>query len=295
MAARPRSRGGRLNTLGYRIGQRVLELLTWRTESITRAPKREIRFLPALRSIHAQVWRAVFGKQADAIEKSVENDDECASSGAVSVPAYLYLANHRHGNTVLMLPALCLVFADMIIDNDPPITRYISVPRDMSQLSCSALTAGIVEAVLDGLGFVSTPLPLAPRDFDRSSRTCYAFLLTLSPHALRPIRYRQISIRNGPPSSSSWTNQSWSARKPSNSPNRYKSNSSQFSPVTSSLSSSDQILLCSRFFVWRSSASFTCSQLTRVLHLGRVGKSIDANYRPIQLPTCIDGDLSMNE
>ena len=43
----------------------------------------------------------------------------------------------------------------MIIDNDPPITRYISVPRDMDQLSCSSLTAGIVEAVLDGLGFVS--------------------------------------------------------------------------------------------------------------------------------------------
>ena len=43
----------------------------------------------------------------------------------------------------------------MIIDNDPPITRYISVPRDMNQLSCSSLTAGIVEAVLDGLGFVS--------------------------------------------------------------------------------------------------------------------------------------------
>lgn len=43
---------------------------------------------------------------------------------------------------------------DMIIDNDPPIERHISVPRDMSQLSCSSFTAGIVEAVLDGLGFV---------------------------------------------------------------------------------------------------------------------------------------------
>lgn len=42
----------------------------------------------------------------------------------------------------------------MIIDNDPPIERQISVPRDMSQLSCSSFTAGIVEAVLDGLGFV---------------------------------------------------------------------------------------------------------------------------------------------
>lgn len=67
----------RLNTLGYRIGMRVLELNIWRTESTSKAPKREIRFLPALMSIHTQIWRAVFGKPADAIEKSVENDDEC--------------------------------------------------------------------------------------------------------------------------------------------------------------------------------------------------------------------------
>jgi len=108
----------RLNALGYRIGTRVLELMVFRSESGSKAPKREIRFLPALMSIHTQLWRAVFGKPADAIEKSVQNDDEY-----------------------------------MIIDNDPPITRHISVPRDLSQLSCSALTAGIVEAVLDGLGF----------------------------------------------------------------------------------------------------------------------------------------------
>ncbi|KAJ7848770.1 TRAPP complex subunit trs31 [Mycena leptocephala] len=108
----------RLNTLGYRIGTRVLELMVWRAEAASKAPKREIRFLPALMSIHTQVWRAVFGKPADAIEKSVENMDEY-----------------------------------MIIDNDPLIERYISVPKDMSQLSCSSFTAGIVEAVLDGLGF----------------------------------------------------------------------------------------------------------------------------------------------
>lgn len=53
--------------------------MAWRNESTAKAPKREIRFLPALMSIHTQVWRAVFGKPADAIEKSVENADECAS------------------------------------------------------------------------------------------------------------------------------------------------------------------------------------------------------------------------
>ena len=125
--------------LGYRIGTRVLELMTWRNEAQTKAPKREIRFLPALMSIHTQVWRAIFGKPADAIEKGVDNNDECARS----------LSDYRSSALVL------ITASDMIIDNDPPITRYISVPRDISQLSCSSLTAGIVEAVLDGLGFVS--------------------------------------------------------------------------------------------------------------------------------------------
>ena len=89
-------------------------------------------------SIHTQVWRAVFGKPADAIEKSVENDDECTFFN-------VYLDHPGPLNRT---------FVDMIVDNDPPITRNISVPRDMSQLSCSSFTAGIVEAVLDGLGFV---------------------------------------------------------------------------------------------------------------------------------------------
>jgi trafficking protein particle complex subunit 5 len=57
---------------------RVLELMVWRSDSSSKAPKREIRLLPVLMIIHSQVWKAVFGKNADAIEKSVENADECA-------------------------------------------------------------------------------------------------------------------------------------------------------------------------------------------------------------------------
>jgi len=107
-----------LNTQGYRVGTRVLELMLWRTEGSSKVPKREIKLLPVLMMVHTQVWKAVFGKAADAIERSVENPDEY-----------------------------------MIIDNDPPIERHISVPKDFSQLSCSSFTAGIVEAVLDGLCF----------------------------------------------------------------------------------------------------------------------------------------------
>ena len=60
-----------------------------------------------------------------------------------------HFAIHQHCS------AHVITQTDMIIDNDPVVTRNISVPRDMSQLSCSSFTAGIVEAVFDGLGFVS--------------------------------------------------------------------------------------------------------------------------------------------
>lgn len=44
---------------------------------------------------------------------------------------------------------------DMIIDNCPLVSQFISVPKEKSQLSCAAFTAGIIEAVLDGLVFTA--------------------------------------------------------------------------------------------------------------------------------------------
>lgn len=41
----------------------------------------------------------------------------------------------------------------MIIDNEPLVNAYISVPREMSQLSCAAYVAGMIEGVCDGAGF----------------------------------------------------------------------------------------------------------------------------------------------
>lgn len=83
----------------------------------------------------------------------------------------------------LILSLLLTRVADMIIDNDPAITRHISVPRDMGALNCSAITAGMVEAVLDGLGFVR----LLSSWFQRSS----SWLISdrYSPHASQRIRF----------------------------------------------------------------------------------------------------------
>jgi len=51
--------------------------------------------------------------------------------------------------------------ADMVNDNDPLINKFISVPRDMGDLNCGAMVAGIIKGVLDGAGFV-TPHPKHP-------------------------------------------------------------------------------------------------------------------------------------
>lgn len=66
----------------------MLELMVWRTEGSSKAPKREIKLLSVLMMIHTPVWKAVFGKPADAIERSVENPDECAQRSIQSLAMF---------------------------------------------------------------------------------------------------------------------------------------------------------------------------------------------------------------
>lgn len=35
-------------------------------------------------------------------------------------------------------------------DNDPIVSRYVSVPREMAQFNAASFVAGIIESVLDG-------------------------------------------------------------------------------------------------------------------------------------------------
>lgn len=102
----------KLSQLGYHMGQRTLELVTIREG---KAAKRETKILGVLQFIHSTVWKSVFGRSADALEKSNDNNNEY-----------------------------------MIIDVNPVISQFISVPKEKSQLNCAALAAGIIEAVLDG-------------------------------------------------------------------------------------------------------------------------------------------------
>ena len=84
------------------------------------------------------MYRYCFGKAADGLERSVEGEDECERNP------------HCLKQKQVLISRL-----DMLTLNQPPLTQHISVPRDMSQLSCEAYTAGVVEGVLDGLNIVS--------------------------------------------------------------------------------------------------------------------------------------------
>jgi len=46
-------------------------------------PKREHRLIPALQFVHTQVYKYIFGKPADGLERSVEGEDECESPSIV--------------------------------------------------------------------------------------------------------------------------------------------------------------------------------------------------------------------
>jgi hypothetical protein len=104
----------KLEEAGYGIGQRVIEMVGAR-ERIT---KRETRIVNMLQFVSNVVWRHLFNKAADNLEKSMENEDEY-----------------------------------MIHENSPVTNAFVSVPADMGQLNCAAFLAGIIAGVLDSAKF----------------------------------------------------------------------------------------------------------------------------------------------
>lgn len=107
-----------LNLQGHPIGLKLLDLLLFREPPRSQQRPRDI--ITLLHLIKIQLWTHLFGRQADRLEKSSNPDtpDEY-----------------------------------MIIDNEPLVNAYLSVPREMSQLNCAAYVAGMIEGVCDGAGF----------------------------------------------------------------------------------------------------------------------------------------------
>jgi hypothetical protein len=104
----------KLEASGYAVGLRVLELYTLREKGA----KRRTRLLQVLQFVSADVWRGLFGKTADSLERSTENVDEY-----------------------------------MIHEMNPITNTFVSVPADLGQLDVAAFIAGILAGILEGSSF----------------------------------------------------------------------------------------------------------------------------------------------
>jgi hypothetical protein len=104
----------RLDRVGYDVGCRILELLSYRE----RATRRKPEILDILKHIHSAAWPYMFGKTADDLQQANATDDEY-----------------------------------MISDNDLLLGRFISIPKSYSSFVPGSLVAGIVRGMLDSAGF----------------------------------------------------------------------------------------------------------------------------------------------
>eukprot|EP00752_Nemacystus_decipiens_P001674 g1625.t1 len=134
----------KLEEAGYGMGLRVLELQTFRE----RLQKRRVRLLPMLQWVSSNVWKALFGKTADSLERSTENEDEY-----------------------------------MIHEREPMTNSFVSVPADLGQLNCAALVAGVIAGVLDGASF---PARVSAHnvEMEKGQRDKTVFLIKFDPEVL---------------------------------------------------------------------------------------------------------------
>lgn len=142
-AARAERSTRRLEDAGVGIGVRILELASLRDGKT----RRETRMLGILQYVHTTIWKALFGKSADALEKVVENEDEF-----------------------------------MISEQEPLVNQYISVPAHLPNLNCAAFAAGIIRGALESAGFPAAVQAHTVAADAGGSRT--VFLIKFAPEVL---------------------------------------------------------------------------------------------------------------
>lgn len=106
----------KLAEVGQEIGMKLVDLNFVREKNY----KREIKLLNMLLFIKSSLWKSMFGYEAEKLEHA--NDDERTY---------------------------------YIIEKDPLVNRFISVPKDKGSLNCAVFIAGIIEAILNSCGFAA--------------------------------------------------------------------------------------------------------------------------------------------
>jgi|EP00945_MAST-04E_sp_MAST-4E-sp1_P005642 trafficking protein particle complex subunit 5 len=131
----------KLSEAGKQVGYRALEYTAfrqrpgvspwWQSQESSRGIVGMLSFIKDI------VWKSLFGKPADNLQKSVERANEY-----------------------------------MIHDNDPLVNRFISVPEEMGSLDCAAFMAGIIDGVLEASGFPATEVRAVPVALEDGTQKC---------------------------------------------------------------------------------------------------------------------------
>ncbi|PAV85068.1 hypothetical protein WR25_04499 [Diploscapter pachys] len=103
-----------LKGYGKSVGVRMLDVVNLRE----RGYKRETKLLPMLMFIKSTVWKSLFGKEADKLERVTDDPSQ-------------YL----------------------LMEKEPLVNTFISLPKDKEAINCAAFVAGIIEAMLEAANF----------------------------------------------------------------------------------------------------------------------------------------------
>jgi hypothetical protein len=76
----------RLESTGFAVGLRVLELLAVRSKEY----RRETKLMNLLQFISTTVWKNLFGKPADSLERSIDHADEFMIIDYAPITRYVY-------------------------------------------------------------------------------------------------------------------------------------------------------------------------------------------------------------
>jgi hypothetical protein len=107
----------KLSEFGQRVGTRSLELCVFRDKN----SKREIRRVNMLQYIVSNIWKMLYGKQADVLEKAPNMENRY-----------------------------------MIYEKEPLENKYVSLPKNLTGMHCSYFTAGIITGCLAAAEFPAT-------------------------------------------------------------------------------------------------------------------------------------------
>jgi hypothetical protein len=67
-----------------------------------------------------------------------------------------------------------LLNTDYIIENEPLVNKFISVPKDKGSLNCASFIAGIIEAVLTEMNFpAKVTIPLVNHSQEKGPKPTY--------------------------------------------------------------------------------------------------------------------------